>query len=140
MSLTDKLIPLLLTRFPECSFKVTGSAQPCAILPAKHPDVGDIVIHDDEYELTVVVGSFTHGHFSNYDNGLTDSGKHDAIIAEFLDFLEDVVSDQVVFWGSHAGGGGWYPRARGGGGSAQTILGADHDRDRKRYVWSGPLE
>jgi hypothetical protein len=142
MSLTDQLVPRLRDRFPGRGLKVTGSAQPCAVFPAIHPDVGDLEIHDDGDELTVIAGNFTHGHFSNYKDGVPESEKYEAIITELLAFLDDVFADQMVLWGSHDTSGGWFRRKRGAEVTGQSVWPApnkDGPQMRSEYVWSGPL-
>ena len=95
-----------------------------------HPDVGDVEIYDDGNELTVVAGKFTHGHFSNYDDNLTDDQKAEEIAEAVASFLESLFADQVILWGSHKGSGGWY------------FIGDEDSSFRtnqKQYRWSGPL-
>jgi hypothetical protein len=92
---------------------------------AAHRDVGDIEIQDDGNELTVTVGKFTHTHFANYDEGISDSERAERIVNDLVAFLEDVFADRVEFFGSHRTGGGFRPR------------GAESGSDL--YVWSGPI-
>ena len=91
--------------------------------------VGDIEIYDDGDELTAVLGNFTHCHFSNYENGLSLEQKAERIADDAAGFLVDLFANQIVVWGSHQGGGGFYRVGHGQG------LG----KDLERYVWSGPL-
>lgn len=141
MTLADRLIPKLRKRFAARAFRVTGAAQPCVVFPPVHPDVGPIEIHDDGTELTLVTGNFTHGHFSNYDDKLSDEEKANVIVSAVIDFLEDVFADQIVFWGSHENGGGWWRRENSDEG--QSVWPWPIERaaqSSKRFVWSGPIE
>jgi hypothetical protein len=124
------LIPLLQTRFPGRGLRIGSPPAPCAVFPAAHPKVGDLQIYDDGDELTVVLGRFTHGHFSNYDERLTNDQKAAEIAEAIVAFLEQLFADEVILWGSHEGGGGWCH--------------AGIERDplpgwESEYVWSGPL-
>jgi hypothetical protein len=123
------LIPKLQERFPERGLRINAAPSPCAVFPAIHPEVGDIEIYDDGDELTVVAGNFTHGHFSNYDEGLSAEEKASAISDEVLGFLRDLFADQIVLWGSHQGSGGWFKRGEY----------SEYKGDAQEYVWSGPL-
>ena len=64
-TLSDNLIPKLLASFPDRDLRLHQGNQPVATFPAAHPEVGDLQISDDEDELTISVGSLTHGHFQN---------------------------------------------------------------------------
>ena len=132
--ISDVLIPQLQQRFPNRGLRISTPPGPCAVFPAIHADVGDIEIHDDGDELTVVAGNFTHGHFSNYDSDLSPDEKAKIIADEVVAFLENLFADRIVLWGSHHGSGGWYSR----GGETDNITGLFKERG-KEYVWSGPL-
>jgi len=99
------------------------------VFPAIHPQVGEIQIHDDGDEITLVAGNFTHGHFSSYDESLSREQKAEQIAGSVVDFLEELFADRIILWGSHRGGGGWKPVGENSGWEA----------DEKLYVWSGPL-
>jgi len=90
--------------------------------------VGDVQITDDGDEVTLVAGNFTHSHFSNYDE-IPVEKKEKMIAEDVADFLDKLLSDQVVLWGSHQGGGGWRVVDR---------AFPDEPRHRNEYVWSGP--
>jgi hypothetical protein len=59
-------------RFSGRGLRIHDGKQPVATFPAAHPEVGDLLIDDDVDELTISVGSLTHGHFSpnNYQEPL----------------------------------------------------------------------
>lgn len=139
MSLEDKLVPLINKLFGEHDPCWQKWDKPDIVFPSKHPEVGPIEIYDDGDEITIVVGTFTHGHFANYDDGISESERQDAIVKQTIEFLEAVFADQVVFWGSHETGGGWYHRDTD---RRQTVVPVDCigvDTPSKEFVWSGPL-
>ena len=117
-------------RFPSIGAVPGSPAQSVYIIPAKHPDVGNIEIHDDGAELTLYLGRFTHTHISNYERDLSEDQKAEAIVSDALSFLGSIFEDQVVLWGTSKGSGGCYR--------------VDHERNRgirtqgPLYVWSGP--
>lgn len=128
--LADTLIPKLRRRFPDRQMRLGTPPSPCVVFPAIHPEVGDVEIYDDGDELTLVAGKFTHGHFSNYDDALSNQEKAEQITDSVILFLDELFADRIVLWGSHEGSGGWYKR----GESSSFQQGA------RGYVWSGPLD
>jgi hypothetical protein len=124
----DFLLPLLTERFPGRFIAAEPGVEPCVTFPAKHSQVGDVQINDDGDEITLIAGRFTHGHFSNYDE-IPVEEKEKVIAEDVADFLDKLLSDQVVLWGSHEGGGGW-----------RVVDAASSDKPKRRseYVWSGP--
>jgi len=129
--ISDFLIPKLRQRFPNHRIKVGVPPEPCAVFPAIHPEVGDVVISDDGYELTLEAGNFTHSHFSNYDESLSETQRAECIAEDVAQFLDELFADRVILWGSHHGSGGWYPR-----GTEPSRVFSGHG---ELYVWSGPL-
>jgi hypothetical protein len=127
MPFLDVLVPLLRSRFPNLQFTEPSAKRPQLIIPAAHPDVGDVVLLDDEEEITAYIGHFTHSHFANYDD-IPSVEKKKIIAEDVLRFLEDLFADRVVMWGSHRGMGGWYSIDR------PSLPSIGH----KKYVWSGP--
>jgi hypothetical protein len=127
MALFDILVPMLRSHFPDLRF--TGpSGQPAQItIPASHPEVGEVVLRDDEEEITAYLGHFTHRHFSNYED--IPAAEKEKIIAEnVINFLDDLFEDRIIMWGSHRGMGGSHPV------DSRSLL----SLGRKKYVWSGP--
>jgi hypothetical protein len=129
--ISDVLIPKLRERFADRGLQVGVPPEPCAVFTAINPDVGDIVISDDGFELTLEAGRFTHSHFYNYDQDLSETEKAERISEDVVQFLDDLFADRIVLWGSNDSSGGWYPRdePRSGFWSGRGEL----------YVWSGPL-
>jgi hypothetical protein len=128
------LIPKLQEAFPNRGLIVDRSKKQI-VFAAAHPDVGDLDIRDDGSEITLIAGKFTHGHFSNYDDNLAAEEKSKQITDDVVVFLKEVFADQVVFWGSHKGGGGWYKRGKPIEWSKTGLL----SKPEKEFVWSGPL-
>ena len=93
--ISDFLIPKLRQRFPNHGIKVGVPPEPCAVFPAVHPEVGDVVISDDGYELTLEAGNFTHSHFSNYDESLSETQKAECIAEDVAQFLDELLADRV---------------------------------------------
>lgn len=126
--IVDKLIPRLRQRFPDRSVTFDAPPAPVAIFSASHPEVGDVQLFDEGNEVTLVAGPFTHGHFSDFASTSPEEAERH-IVDDVVEFLERLFADQIVMWGSHRGGGGWYDR--------------NHDTSVKvagpLYVWSGPL-
>jgi hypothetical protein len=129
MALIDLLVPMLRTRFPDLAFIGPSGQPPQLTIPASHPDVGDIVLQDDDEEITVFLGHFTHRHFSNYDE-IQTTEKEQIIAEDVVRFLEDLFADRIVMWGSHRGMGGSHPI------DSHSLL----SLGRKKYVWSGPRD
>ncbi len=59
--------------------------EPSVTFPAIHPDVGDIKIHDDGSELTLIAGNFTHGHFLNFNSKSSDVAE-DKMVEDIIRF------------------------------------------------------
>jgi len=132
-TLSQKLIPRLLARFPDRGLRVQDGKQPVASFPAAHPDVGDLHIDDDGVELTISVGQLTHGHFfpRNYQGPSVKPSEKDEeeVIERVMKFLGEVFADQIEFWTAD-GGGGWHPRGK------QPLV---QRANMRRFVWSGPV-
>jgi hypothetical protein len=132
--ISSHLLSRLAANFPEDSFKVSKEAAPIVVVPAVHPEVGNVEIHDDGNELTVVLGNFTHSHFANYDDGIDDAERAKRIADALIDFLKDLFADRIELYGSHKTGGGARLLSRGPRGViSRTFFGGPS------YVWSGPL-
>ncbi len=127
--LSDLLIDKLRDRFADRAFDLGDPPEARIRFPAEHPDVGDVEIFDDVEELTVTLGKFTHTHIGNYDEGISDEEHADRITESVILLLRALFSDQLVLWGSQAGGGGYYLLAPNG----------PFPPDVRKYVWSGPF-
>lgn len=119
----DLMIAQLQARFPDRGLRITDDTPPIMIFPAIHPDVGDIEVHDDDDEVTVFIGSITHGHFGNYDEGLARLQRDQLIVDAVIAQLELIFSEKTELYRT-SWGGGWGPRGTGTG---------------EVFVWSGPV-
>jgi hypothetical protein len=119
--------------FPDSTVSYGESPEPIVTIAPMHPDFGTIEVIDDECELTVACGNFTHVHMSNYDEGISPEEREKRIIASLIDFLADVFTDRVEFWGSHQGGGGCRLR-KSQGPVSEFALGS------ATFTWSGPIK
>lgn len=77
------------------------------IIPPICKGFGDLEIQEDDNELIVVVGNFTHWHAGCYEKDLSDEEKAEIIAEDVAVFLHDVFDDKIVMWGSHREGGGF---------------------------------
>lgn len=123
----------LKTEFPELNFSVDEN-NAIVTIPPKHPDVGSIVIEQDNDELIVGVGKFTHWHCGCYESELSEQEKALSIAEDISNFLADLFNDKIVMWGSHEEGGGFYTVNEPPNSTSST------DKQRIKWVWSGVLE
>lgn len=119
--------------FPGLIVSHGGESGGIITIPPVHPEFGALEVLDDEDELTVHCGRFTHVHLSNYDEGISREERHRRIVARFVEFLRNVFADQYEFWGSHRGGGGC--RLRGTQGLVSRVLIGE-----AAFTWSGPIK
>ena len=108
--------------------------EPIITVAPVHPDFGPIEVLDDEVELTVHCGRFTHVHISNYDEGITPEEHNTRVVASLVTLLHEIFADRVEFWGSHRSGGGF--RTRGSQGPVSKALGVTE----AEFTWSGPIK
>jgi len=133
MNLGNRLTEKLQKAFPSTPIEYC-SGRVVALISPKYPDFGTIEVLDDGEELTLNLGKFTHSHFNNYDDGISDDERADRIVDEVIDFLSEVFADRIEFYGSHSRGGGCRPRGeRPRGFLSRCLFGADN------FTWSGPL-
>ena len=128
----DKLIPRLKEAFPNMSMLYSEAGNPIATIQAAHPEVGDVLIYDDEDEATVFIGDITHNHYNPYDETLSREEVDDVVSAEVIEFLEALFRDEILMWKTDMGGGG------------STRIQYEENIDKlvdnnKAFVWSGPI-
>ncbi len=134
MTIRDRLIPRLQTRFPDRAFKQQPGTNIIAIFPAAHPEVGSLTIWDEETGAVVGIEHITHGHFSAYDPALKEEEVVQHVCNIVIDFLEALFSDQVLLWISNDGeGGGWRYLSL-----SPEVL--PMPEGAKFYLWSGPID
>jgi hypothetical protein len=107
-------------------------------IPARHPDVGDLLITLDDDEITVFVGNFTHRHFTPHEAAATyaESTIEDCV-RDALEYVRGILNDQWVLWMYPGGAGGSY---RLGAEADPTEDAPLPDEPVLRYVWSGPYD
>jgi hypothetical protein len=125
-------------RLPGCALRVEpnpdahgGLSDLRILVPAAHPEVGDLVIWDDGDEATVFVGAITHIHMTPYDTALSKEQAAERIADEVTDFIENLFADRVLMWRAFWAGG------------CKTVdrvpTRAPHSWPRRWFLWSGPL-
>lgn len=129
--LSQLLLPVLREQFADHGLVTGEPPEPCAVFPGVHPGIRQVAIYDDGHELTVCVDDLTHGHFAEYTEGLSDSEWAGRVVETVVEFLAALFADQVVVWGQHNVGGGWYRPDLGGSGNRAGI---------QEFVWSGPRD
>lgn len=127
--LFDTLVLELKRRFPERGLHVDPGSPQRAVFPAVHPEVGEVAIYDDEQELTIVYGNFTHCHYGPWQ--FSENATVRDVVESVLSDIDDLFSNRLIMWGSHERAGGIFRV-----GEESTSLWEPGD---KRFVWSGPL-
>lgn len=124
--LADVIAPRLRGRYPQHRLRLDAGPPQRIVIPAVHPAVGDIVIYDDEGELTVMYGNFTHSHYGPFQP--FPSPDLEQTIEDLCLDLDALFADRMVMWGSHETSGGRF------------LL--EHESHAEecgpQYVWSGP--
>ena len=111
----DAFISKLNEQLPDCTWHFGGEVIRTVVIPALSQDFGNIEILDEDGELTIYFGKFTHAHFQDPST---------AVIC-----LRAVLADELEFYGSHNGAGGF--RLRGSQAQSQMATAP------KAQVWSG---
>ena len=93
-------------------------------ISAAGSDFGDIDLYDDGDEVTIDFGRFTHSHYSNYEE-IPLEEKESQIAKDVYEVLKATFEDELEFWGSHQGSGGFQ--------------GVDCEPTRKQGFFSGFL-
>ena len=131
MKYSSRLVQRLKEEFPEREFQFSNPPGPAVTIPPDCAEVGAIEIYDEDDELTLYLGRFTHTHFSPYNyTGFSEDELVAELVEDTVQFLQDVFSDKVVFWGAHESSGGTYRIDRPPSKSPIKRWGP-------RYVWSG---
>ena len=104
----DYLLPAIKQRFPDVPFVFDEPPKPIASLRSPCEALGGMEICDDGDEATVYLVNATHGHFTCYDEKLTQGEKEKQITSDVIEFLEALLTDRVVIWRFLGGwAGGW---------------------------------
>ncbi|MBA4068132.1 MAG: hypothetical protein C0501_31415 [Isosphaera sp.] len=139
--LSQLLLPVLRERFADRGLVEGTPPDPCAAFPGVHPGIRGVSIYDDGDELTVCVDDLTHGHFSEYTEGLSESEREHRIVESVVEFLSALFADEVVVWGQQHMGG-WYRPGSGDAGRNTVIAigGSGGEGPAQGFVWSGPYK
>jgi hypothetical protein len=127
--LSQLLLQVLRERYPDRGLIAGEPPEPCAVFPGTHPGIRRVAIYDDGDELTLCIDDLTHGHFAEYAEGLSNAERAGRVVEAVVEFLDALFADQVVVWGQHSVGGGWYRPGLGGSGGRTDV---------QEFVWSGP--
>lgn len=130
MKLLQTMIDKMKTELPEVKFTLDKGKHIISIAP-KHPDVGSIDIQDDNDELTVCIGNFTHWHVGCYEDELSEIQKAKSIAGDVAEFLQKLFDDKIIMWGGKTSGGFY---EKGHKLNSKSWWGKQH----KEWVWSGP--
>jgi len=122
----------ILKEFPSLSYSVNVEDHIISI-NEMHPEVGSIDIQDDIDELIVFVGNFTHMHIDCYDESKSKEEKEESMATSITEFLHDLFNNEIVLWGSHDNGGGFYHKKE------ATPDELSFSNKHKLYQWSGPI-
>ena len=134
LPLRDALVPKLRAAFPGELIRVGGEADALIVFPAKHPEIGDLVIQDEGDELTVIVGTITHRHFASQSPGSSAQFQAEQIATEVTEYLRQLFADEIEFYGDGSRGGARARSDKERGLVSKLLLGT------RTYVWSGPIE
>lgn len=134
LPLRDALIPKLRAAFPGEAIRVGGDAEALVVFPAKHPEVGDVVIQDEGDELTVMLGRITRRHFGSPSPQSSVEDQAEQIATEVTEYLRQLFADQIEFYGDGNRGGARARSNKERGLLSKLFFGS------RTYVWSGPVE
>lgn len=130
MTLRGKIADALVEKF-DGLVTIDNSSNTIAIIAAKHPDVGDLVIEQMDDELVVSVESISHGHFACYEDSLPIDDQESEIVSNVIDFIELLLDEKILLFTS-SWGGGWV--------DCESEIDVTKLSKRKTwYTWSGPL-
>ena len=134
LPLRDALVPKLRAAFSRELMRVGGETEALVVFPAKHPEIGDLVIQDEGDELTVIVGNITHRHFASQSPGSSAEIQAEQLATEVTEYLRQLFADEIEFYGdgSHSGARARSEKERGL--LSKLLLG------KRTYLWSGPVE
>jgi hypothetical protein len=107
-------------------------------IPARHPEVGDLLITLDDGEITVFVGNFTHRHFTPHDAAATyEASTTEDCVRDALEYVCGILNDRWVLWTYPGGAGGSYRL----GSEADPAEDVPVSGEQVvRYLWSGPYD
>jgi hypothetical protein len=126
----------LQSEVPGLGVRVDDHATSVVSIPARHQDVGSIIIDFDDGEVTVSIGEHFHSHF---DPGVYRSEGYvnpdAACVRAAVTYVRDFIAGRILFHirfvnGRYAGSGTLYLN------TANLMANVPHDA--KLYTWAGP--
>jgi hypothetical protein len=132
--LFERLTKSLREAFPDVPFVFAEPPEPVATLEGPCEEMSPLKVFDDGNEATIWLGIVTHGHFANYEEGITEDLRHQYIAVDVVEFVRDLIADRVVGMSSLGGRVGGWRRLEPG----EPL--PDRSRWKKQYVWSGALQ
>ena len=86
-------------RFPEVEIEFRGlEPNVIAVIPPIHNSWKPIVIYDDNSEVIVYFGQFTHSHYKYYGEAQSVEAEAEAVAEELCNDLAMVFSDKMEFY------------------------------------------
>ncbi len=133
MDVQEQFIESLSRVMPDAQY-IRENAHPeygqAITIPARHPEVGDLVIEVEDDDIRVHIGNITHCHFNWYPNdGVDTELGQSTMIQEAVEFLNSAIHDRVVFWR------GWWMD---GSFPYDEFVTMRRKRRVRYYLWSGP--
>lgn len=93
------LTSMMKKRFPNMRIDYGSSeTNMIATVHPVHPSWKPIIIRDDEREITIFFGEFTHDHYRDYLGDAPKDAKVRAIAEIVIEELAMVFEDQIEFW------------------------------------------
>lgn len=129
----EGLLSELRRRYPESGMQRSPEGIQRVIFPAISPEVGDVELQDDGYEVTLYLGTFTHVHFYEYQKDISELERAQRVANRVINFLDDLFADRIEFFGNGFGGGCRARKEARRGILSRLLLGS------RTYVWSGPV-
>lgn len=115
--------------FPNMTIQYGSIDNVIATIPPVHQSWKPITIFDDDFEVTVFFGDFTHQHFDYYGEKTDPETEAHSIATDVIEVMRAVFEDRLEFYKGLGGGGS---RARGSQRGLSKILFGENG-----IVWSG---
>ena len=132
----EVLLAALVERFGDRGLRVGAPPETDAVIPGKHPEVGDVVLRIDSTACIIQIGDIIGETFTDYDFDRDPAERADRITKEVVRFLDELLKDRLLFWRATDGrNAAW--RERGDAGHAEPLV--LDNRTYRRYISSGPL-
>ena len=115
----------------------SGAGPESLRIPARVPDIGDILVSFEGGEISVFIGDITHCHFTPYEANDKFSGRtNEQTATDAVRFIREVMEDKWVIWRWSDGRGGCFKPDGDDDESADSPLSGE---EVKYFRWSGQL-